>query len=787
MPRLTLLILVDAFRPDYLRDAPRLRRLAGEAETGRLREPFGFVPRAAYFGGLSPEALGYSNMFRQADGDTPFAAAAGLPPAAIDALGPPMPVRAFLDRRARAAVSPYAQYVSSMRVPAAVLPHLAPVETRPPWDPRVGYRSLFHELDAAGMRWLSAAWPDTTSLADPSDSGILADVRARLEPSHRFAFVHFQELDAAGHYHGPESAALRAHVGRIDALVGTLVDAACARFDAVDVVAFGDHGMVTVTRTVDVRPALAATGLVPGVDYLYFLDSTMVRLWYLTSRARERLHDAVAGVDGLTYVDAAAARHHRVAGCDPKNAHAIFLARPGVIVWPDFFASNATRPKGMHGYDPDCVDNQGIYLHWRSDGPRVQRDAGTVDATDLHGRLRGLTGLAPRPAPAPRAGAEPRFTSCPDPTAEIRVAADMERVVDEVRRVSPGAEAIVLTGSFGRGEGAVLSGADGCSPLNDYDILVVGGTDRQVALSELADRLKPAFGLDYLDIVWSADDLAGRPLTIANFDLKFGSRVLWGSPEILDRLPPYAAADLQLQEALTLLLNRAAGLLSGLGQGSASPGPSAAAGPYLDTQVVKASVAIGDWYLVRWGAYDSSYRRRGDRFADLAPGAGVAADLIRSVTAGYRRKLRPDVACPAGALTLDVVARFLLEAIVEATAVVLGGRVSSVAEAAEAIRGMGGGWVVDDNARVRKMPEVSAIAAPRPVSGLSLRQAAYAGCAPLLAHAVPGLNGHRRASHLDDALDVMQPAFSFADSDTGGPAWEAVRAPLVRAWLAMTH
>src|SRR5262245_28223102 len=46
---LTLLLLVDALRPDYVARAPALKGLAAASATGRLRECFGFVPRAAYF------------------------------------------------------------------------------------------------------------------------------------------------------------------------------------------------------------------------------------------------------------------------------------------------------------------------------------------------------------------------------------------------------------------------------------------------------------------------------------------------------------------------------------------------------------------------------------------------------------------------------------------------------------------------------------------------------------------------------------------------------------------
>ena len=60
---LTLLLLLDAFRPDYLRHTPYIRSLAHSGATGALRECFGFLPRAAYFGGLNAEQFGFTNMY----------------------------------------------------------------------------------------------------------------------------------------------------------------------------------------------------------------------------------------------------------------------------------------------------------------------------------------------------------------------------------------------------------------------------------------------------------------------------------------------------------------------------------------------------------------------------------------------------------------------------------------------------------------------------------------------------------------------------------------------------
>ena len=140
MSSLTLLLLVDAFRPDYLRDAPYIRGLAQRGATGRLREPFGFVPRAAYFGGLTPEQSGATHMYWFDPERSPFDAAMNLP-LGLGTDEQRRSMRRLLDDRARTRVPAFARhYVSCLNIPRACLPFLAVAEEYAPWESRVGFR-----------------------------------------------------------------------------------------------------------------------------------------------------------------------------------------------------------------------------------------------------------------------------------------------------------------------------------------------------------------------------------------------------------------------------------------------------------------------------------------------------------------------------------------------------------------------------------------------------------------------------------------------------------------------
>ena len=108
---------------------------------------------------------------------SPFKAAPGL-------AGRP-DARDTLNGLARQALPEFAaQYVSSFKIPLEHAGLFAVVEQRAPWDPKVGYRSLFHRLDAEGIPWLQMWWPDTNRLPDHSDPGIVRATLAALRPGH---------------------------------------------------------------------------------------------------------------------------------------------------------------------------------------------------------------------------------------------------------------------------------------------------------------------------------------------------------------------------------------------------------------------------------------------------------------------------------------------------------------------------------------------------------------------------------------------------------------------------
>jgi hypothetical protein len=109
-----------------------------------------------------------------------------------------------------------------------------------------------------------------------------------------------------------------------------------------------------------------------------------------------------------------------------------------------------------------------------------------------------------------------------------------------------GLEAIVLTGGFGRGEGALTreEGSPGL-PFNDFDFLLTGTRPRIApgVLRDLRISLSELLGVDFVDIgyIRSSQFRKAKP-TIFLYDLVNGSKILWGSPDVLKGVPSFASS-----------------------------------------------------------------------------------------------------------------------------------------------------------------------------------------------------------------------------------------------------
>jgi hypothetical protein len=230
------------------------------------------------------------------------------------------------------------------------------------------------------------------------------------------------------------------------------------------------------------------------------------------------------------------------------------------------------------------------------------------------------------------------YETRPDIDAAIR--ADLDFLSASLRRADPGTQALVLVGGFGRGEGSVLIEGDQVRPVNDYDLVMVttDHVDRD-ELRALRRQLADSLSVTWVDVTpRSPAALRRLPFTIYNYDLKYGSRVLYGDPAILAQIPSMDPRRMPLVEAELQFFTRLWCFLGAFSTDYLAHPPGAEAAFFLTNQMSKAILACVDTMLIIDGQYHHSYRERRDRFLRRRGDRGQLAELARWAA---EFKLRP--------------------------------------------------------------------------------------------------------------------------------------------------
>lgn len=208
------------------------------------------------------------------------------------------------------------------------------------------------------------------------------------------------------------------------------------------------------------------------------------------------------------------------------------------------------------------------------------------------------------------------------------------------------AEALVLGGGYGRGEGGARAGTAGPALFNDLDYFLFASAPADPALraaKEAFERAETAaLGIDVEVTALSPAQAARTGDTMMLRDLRAGHVPVAGPPDYVLRLVPERPWDtLPLVEGTRLLWNRGSGLYFA---GCALADGRAGAAEFAHRNHQKARLALGDAELVRRRRYRPTVRER------LAQAEScLAGDALADYRAAAEFKFRPPGETPPAA------------------------------------------------------------------------------------------------------------------------------------------
>ncbi len=126
---------------------------------------------------------------------------------------------------------------------------------------------------------------------------------------------------------------------------------------------------------------------------------------------------------------------------------------------------------------------------------------------------------------------------------------------------------IILLGGYGRGEGGVVRENHTEQVFNDYDLYIIVKDYIPITkhfrtlIQQIASHCSQAVGIEVDLFALKLSTYKKLPIGLMNYEAKYGSRIIFGAPELIQEMPDYNLSEIPLVEGTRLLLNRGALLI----------------------------------------------------------------------------------------------------------------------------------------------------------------------------------------------------------------------------------
>lgn len=213
-----------------------------------------------------------------------------------------------------------------------------------------------------------------------------------------------------------------------------------------------------------------------------------------------------------------------------------------------------------------------------------------------------------------------KYTNLENPLIDDKIDEILNSLVNQIVGVfHPGS--IILSGSFGRGEGSVLYQNNNVNIISDFEIGVISKKyHKRFLCRKIVQEINHDLDIDltlnfYLPSRFTKNkttnlSIRAQHLTIDQYELRYGSKLLYGK-DYLSKMKDYSPKDIPTWEGIRLIFNRMAESLKYF-----FPDRNGSRELSLKKWICKTILACSDALLISIGKYHFLYRIRAKNFID---------------------------------------------------------------------------------------------------------------------------------------------------------------------------
>lgn len=216
--------------------------------------------------------------------------------------------------------------------------------------------------------------------------------KAAIKDNSDFLFIIAGDGDYYGHRFGPEH---KITMDKLYVLLRILMRIIrYGKFD--NIIIFGDHGMSPVKGILDVTQLIRIlmNELVLGLDFLMFIDSTMIRFWTFNQSKKDIIKEKIIEATRRLF-------NEKIGIIDERNAplydvpiptlfygDIVIFAKGGYIFYPSFWLPyNKSKLKGSHGYESEYEYSMAALL------TNINLPRKLIEIADVANVIRKVSGM----------------------------------------------------------------------------------------------------------------------------------------------------------------------------------------------------------------------------------------------------------------------------------------------------------------------------------------------------------------------------------------------------------